>query len=195
VEVFYPASTRVHSYEYLFPTVSRSPIHFCIAVGLSYSNFRVCILHSFSHGVHFICTHVIYLQHNLIDRLASSNPAFIFRPQKYCPSRGSSWFPLMPTVRLRVRKRVNFSLCLTKHYSMKTYGGVDAQIHVFLTSALFGSEWCTSCLCRFTLRKKNCWCPLDRRPSGTKSRSGQYGGVNILDIYGARTPTPRSSSL
>jgi hypothetical protein len=27
---------------------------------------------------------------------------------------------------------------------MKTYGGVDAQIHVFLTSALVGGEWSTS---------------------------------------------------
>jgi hypothetical protein len=39
---------------------------------------------------------------------------------------------------------VNLSLCLIKHYIMKTYGGVDVQIHVFLTSALVGGEWSAS---------------------------------------------------
>jgi hypothetical protein len=33
-------------------------------------------------------------------------------------------------------KEVKLSLCLTKHYAMKTYGGVGVQIHAFLTSAL-----------------------------------------------------------
>jgi hypothetical protein len=33
---------------------------------------------------------------------------------------------------------------------MKAYGGADAQIHVFLTSALAGSEWSASRPCRFT---------------------------------------------
>jgi hypothetical protein len=28
---------------------------------------------------------------------------------------------------------------LIKHYTLKTYGGVDVQIHVFSTSALVGS--------------------------------------------------------
>jgi hypothetical protein len=26
-----------------------------------------------------------------------------------------------------------FSLCLTKHYTIKTYGGMDVYIHIFLT--------------------------------------------------------------
>jgi hypothetical protein len=30
------------------------------------------------------------------------------------------------------------SLCLTKHHAMKTYGGVEVQLHAFLTSALHG---------------------------------------------------------
>jgi hypothetical protein len=33
---------------------------------------------------------------------------------------------------------------------MKTYGGVDIKIHVFLTSALVGVEWSASHLDRFT---------------------------------------------
>jgi hypothetical protein len=33
---------------------------------------------------------------------------------------------------------------------MKTYGGVDASIHIFLTSALVGGEWSASRLGRFT---------------------------------------------
>jgi hypothetical protein len=33
---------------------------------------------------------------------------------------------------------------------MKTYGGVDVQIHVFLTSALVEGEWSASRTCRTT---------------------------------------------
>jgi hypothetical protein len=34
---------------------------------------------------------------------------------------------------------------------MKTYGGVDVQIHVFLTSALVGGDWSASRPGRFSL--------------------------------------------
>jgi hypothetical protein len=33
---------------------------------------------------------------------------------------------------------------------MKTYGGVDVEIHIFLTSAQVGGEWSASRPCRFT---------------------------------------------
>jgi hypothetical protein len=43
------------------------------------------------------------------------------------------------------------ALCLTiKHYAMKAYGGVDVEIHIFLTSALVGGEWSASRTGRFT---------------------------------------------
>jgi hypothetical protein len=45
-------------------------------------------------------------------------------------------------------------LCLTKHYAMKTYGGADVQIHVFLTSVLVGGEWLASRPGRFNPRKE-----------------------------------------
>jgi hypothetical protein len=41
-------------------------------------------------------------------------------------------------------------MCLTKHYAMKGYGGVDVWIHIFLTSEQVGGEWSASRLCRFT---------------------------------------------
>jgi hypothetical protein len=42
------------------------------------------------------------------------------------------------------------SLCLIKHYTMKAYGVVDVQIHVYLTSALIGGEWSASRTGRLT---------------------------------------------
>jgi hypothetical protein len=40
---------------------------------------------------------------------------------------------------------------------MNTYGGVDEQIHAFLTSALAGSEWSAS--------RPGCFTPSERVPS------------------------------
>jgi hypothetical protein len=51
-----------------------------------------------------------------------------------------------------VKIKVKLSLCLTKHYAMKTSGGVDVKIHAFLTTALVG-EWSASRSCRFTPRE------------------------------------------
>jgi hypothetical protein len=39
---------------------------------------------------------------------------------------------------------------------MKAYGGVDVQIHIFLTMALVGGEWSASRPCRLT--------PVERAP-------------------------------
>jgi hypothetical protein len=35
---------------------------------------------------------------------------------------------------------------------MKAYGGVDVEVHIFLTSALVGGEWTASHPCRFIPR-------------------------------------------
>jgi hypothetical protein len=43
-----------------------------------------------------------------------------------------------------VKVNVKLSLCLTKHYAMKTYWGIEVQHHTFLTSALEGREWSAS---------------------------------------------------
>jgi hypothetical protein len=55
---------------------------------------------------------------------------------------------------------------------MKTYGGVDVQIHIFLISALVGGEWSASCAGRFT--------PRERAP-GTHSIGGSVGPKGGLD--------------
>jgi hypothetical protein len=46
------------------------------------------------------------------------------------------------------------SLCLTKHYAVMMYGGVDLYFRVFLTSALVGGEWSYSRPGCFTPQKK-----------------------------------------
>jgi hypothetical protein len=56
---------------------------------------------------------------------------------------------------------------------MKAYGGVDVQIHIFLTSALVGGEWSVSRSCRVT--------PGDKRLGGPQSRSGRRGEDQNLD--------------
>jgi hypothetical protein len=40
------------------------------------------------------------------------------------------------------------------HYAMKTYGGRDAYIHIFLTSALIGGPWSASRLGRFNPKER-----------------------------------------
>jgi hypothetical protein len=53
---------------------------------------------------------------------------------------------------------------------MKTYWGVEVQLHAFLTSALDGGEWSVS-----RPQGKSPWYPLDRRLGGPQGRSGRGG--------------------
>jgi hypothetical protein len=75
---------------------------------------------------------------------------------------------------------------------MKGHGGVDVQIHIFLTSVLFGREWLASRPGRFT--------PGERAPDThwigdwVGPTAGLDDAEKILDPTGTRTPTPRSSS-
>jgi hypothetical protein len=71
--------------------------------------------------------------------------------------------------------KVKLSLCLTKHHAMKTYWGVEVDLHVFLTLALGGGEWSALLPGRFTLREKSPWYPLDKRLGGPQSHPGRGG--------------------
>jgi hypothetical protein len=67
---------------------------------------------------------------------------------------------------------------------MKVYGGVDVEIHIFLTSALVRREWSASRPGRFTPWPKSARYPLDRRLVEPRSRSGRRGKVKILTPEG-----------
>jgi hypothetical protein len=64
---------------------------------------------------------------------------------------------------------VKLSLSLIKQHVMKTYGQVEAYLHVFIISALCGDEWSVSRLGSFTSPS-----PAERVVSGG----------NISDIFG-----------
>jgi predicted PolB exonuclease-like 3'-5' exonuclease len=44
------------------------------------------------------------------------------------------------TINTKGRVKAKLLLCLTKHHTMKTYVGVEIQLHAFLTSGLDGGE-------------------------------------------------------
>jgi hypothetical protein len=62
--------------------------------------------------------------------------------------------------------KVKLSLCLTKYHAMKTYWGVEVQLHAFLTSAQAGDEWSASRPSSFTSGVKSPRYPLERRLDG-----------------------------
>jgi hypothetical protein len=66
---------------------------------------------------------------------------------------------------------------------MKTYGGVDAHIHVVLTLALVGCEWLASCPSIFTPGKEPQY-PLDRRLSGPQTSLDAVEKKKLLTLPG-----------
>jgi hypothetical protein len=64
---------------------------------------------------------------------------------------------------------------------MKTYGGVEVQLHAFLTSPLHGGEWSASHICHFT--------PEERDP-GTHMIGGWVGPRAGLDAVVKRKKNP-----
>jgi hypothetical protein len=69
---------------------------------------------------------------------------------------------------------------------MKAYGGVDVEIHIFLTVVSFMPL-------QLYPQENNPQYPLDRRLGGPQSRSG-LGEEEILDPYRTRILIPPSSS-
>jgi hypothetical protein len=51
---------------------------------------------------------------------------------------------LIPVSTFRAQRQSCPCAQVIKHYAMKTHGGVDVYIHVFLTSALVGDKWSAS---------------------------------------------------
>jgi hypothetical protein len=88
-----------------------------------------------------------------------------------------------------------FSLCLTNEaLRHEDVWGSRCTDPPFLD---LGTSW--RWVVSFTLRSlyqrgKSPRYPLDRRQGGPKSLSGWHGEMEILDLIGTRTPTPRSSS-
>jgi hypothetical protein len=94
--------------------------------------------------------------------------------------------------RILLHRNVRLSLCLTTNHAMKTYWGVEVQLHAFLISELDGGEWSASRSGRFTPGS------LDRRLGGTQSRSRHSGEEKKFPASsGDRTPIvqPEASSL
>jgi hypothetical protein len=75
---------------------------------------------------------------------------------------------------------------------MKVYGGVDVQIHVFLTSALVGCEWSASRPGRLTLRQIASGTHWTGGWVWPQSQSGRCGAeTNLLPLPGIE-PWPSS---
>jgi hypothetical protein len=67
---------------------------------------------------------------------------------------------------------------------MPTYGGVDACIHIFFTSALTGGECSASRPCRFTPDERTCGIHWIGGWGGPQSRYGRRGEEQILPLLG-----------
>jgi hypothetical protein len=79
---------------------------------------------------------------------------------------------------------------------MKSYGGVDVQIHVFLTSAIVEGEWSASRPCRFTPGEKaSTRYSFGRRVGGPQRRSGRRWDKKNLAFTATRNLAPRPFAI
>jgi hypothetical protein len=77
---------------------------------------------------------------------------------------------------------IKMKIKITTHNAMKKYGGVEVQLHAFLTSALYGGEWSDSRAGRFTTHKKGCQYSLGRGLDGPQSRSGSSNKGKVVPV-------------
>jgi hypothetical protein len=100
-----------------------------------------------------------------------------------------------PTPRPIGRLTVGHDINSTKHYAMKTYPGMNVQIHVFLSSALVRGEWSASRSCRFTQGETAPQHPLDRRLGGPQKHSWPHRDSNSDPVASRYTTAlPRLAS-
>jgi hypothetical protein len=93
---------------------------------------------------------------------------------------------LLPQVDLYCKKVKAMCLCLTKRHAMKTYGGVEVQLHAYLTPGIDGGEWSASGPGRFTLKEG---------APGTHWIGGWMGPRTVLDaVMKRKIPSPRRES-
>jgi hypothetical protein len=102
---------------------------------------------------------------------------------------GSAWVCVCEYIYIyincKVKVKLKLSLCLTKHHAMKTYCGVEVQLHAFLISVLDGGEWSASRPGRFTARE---------RAPGTRWIGGWVGPRAVLDAVKRKILSPRRES-
>jgi hypothetical protein len=77
---------------------------------------------------------------------------------------------------------------------MKTYGGVEVKLHVFLTVTLDKGKWSTSRFARFTPGQR-APVPMDRRLGGLQSRPGRDGEETKSLTCPCRESNPRRPPL
>jgi hypothetical protein len=78
---------------------------------------------------------------------------------------------------------------LIKYHTMKTYGGVEVQLHAFLTLALDGGEWLASCPSSSILGKSP-GIHLTESWVGPRNRMDTMAKRKKLFIAPARNQTP-----
>lgn len=75
-----------------------------------------------------------------------------------------------------------------------TQGGEEEELHSFLTSTLYGSDWSTSGTKQFIPKKKEHHYQLNRRMDGPQSRSGSFREEKNFCLCGIRTHASPSRS-